>query len=282
MACGVKVLLDTDIGNDIDDAICLSYLVAQPRCELVGVTTVTADPVARAKLASALCPPDVPIAPGAGRPLVGEPLQEPPLEADALLARWPHRESFDEDAVSLMRRVIRSHPGEVTLVAIGALTNVAQLFRADPVAPTLLRSLIVMGGQYLARDDKAEWNVRNDPAAASVVFEAKVPHLRAIGLDVTRQVRMEAAEFRERFNGRSGGRLLDFAGPWLALRGSVTFHDPLAAVTAFAPEVCGYERGTVALDDAFTTFTPSPGGPHEIATTVRPGAFFDHFLPLTA
>jgi purine nucleosidase len=274
----VKVLLDTDLGNDIDDAICLSYLVAQPLAELVGVTTVTAEPLARAKLASALCPADVPIAPGAARPLEGEPLQEPPLEAEALLARWPHRESFDEDAVSLMRRVIRAHPGEVTLVAIGALTNVAQLFRADPAVPALLRSLVLMGGQYLARGDKGEWNVRNDPAAASLVFQAGVPHLRAIGLDVTRQVHMDAASFRARFD----GKLVEFAGPWLALRDGVTFHDPLAAVTLFEPAVCGYERGTVTLDGPFTVFDPSPGGPHEIATSVSPGAFFDHFLPLAA
>ena len=74
------MLLDTDIGNDIDDAVCLAYLLAQPRCELLGITTVTAAPDLRAGLASVLCRNagrDVPIYPGAADPLVGPPVQEP-------------------------------------------------------------------------------------------------------------------------------------------------------------------------------------------------------------
>lgn len=272
----MKVLLDTDLGNDIDDAICLSYLLSQPECELLGVTTVTADPLSRAMLASALCPPATQIGPGAARPLDGEPLQEPPFDSAALLARWPHRVTFDDDAVSLMRRVVRSHPHEVTLVAIGALTNVAQLFRADPVVPTLLRSLVLMGGQYLAPSDAGEWNIRNDPAAAAVVFAAPVPHLRAVGLDVTRQVFLSPAEFRARM----AGPLLDFAEPWLARRDRVTFHDPLAAATVFAPDICSYRRGRVTLSGAHTSFAAAADGPHEVAVTVRPDAFFDHYFGL--
>ena len=71
-----KVILDTDIGSDIDDAVCLAYLLAQPECELLGITTVTGEPVARAKMASALCRVagvDIPIYPGAPDPLIVPP-----------------------------------------------------------------------------------------------------------------------------------------------------------------------------------------------------------------
>src|SRR5688572_7996186 len=109
----MKILLDTDLGNDIDDALCLAYLLANPECELLGVTTVTAGAVDRARLASALCraaSKDVPIRAGAERPLSGEPLQAPPFEADALLAAWPHEADFaPEAAVNFLNEIILDH-----------------------------------------------------------------------------------------------------------------------------------------------------------------------------
>ena len=70
-----KVLLDTDIGSDIDDAVCLAYLLAQPECELLGITTVSGEPVQRAMIASAVCTlagQQIPIYPGAADPLLGK------------------------------------------------------------------------------------------------------------------------------------------------------------------------------------------------------------------
>jgi purine nucleosidase len=271
----VKVLLDTDIGNDIDDALTLAYLLAQPECELLGITTVTAGAADRARLASALCldaSREVPIAAGASRPLEREPLQEPPLSANELLTRWPHREP-SRDAIELLRQSIVDHPGEITLITIGALTNVAQLFQAHPETATLLRSLVLMGGRYFTRDDKPEWNIRNDPEAAQIVFEAPVAHVRAVGIDVTRQVMLSAAEFRSRFS----GLLLDFAGPWLAMRDKVTFHDPLAAATVFDETLCGYVRGTVRVEpEGWTNL--SGGARHEVAQSVAPERFFAHYF----
>ena len=200
------VLLDTDIGNDIDDAVCLAYLLAQPQCELLGITTVTAAPDLRARLASLLCRNagrDVPIYPGAADPLVGPPVQEPPPQA-VVLERWEHDTSFPrEPAVDFLRRTIRAHPGEVTLLTIGPLTNVALLFAADPAIPALLKSLVSMGGSYASGSDEAEWNMHCDPHAAAQVFGASTfgePGLihRAIWLNVTTRVRMPSVEFLRR------------------------------------------------------------------------------------
>ena len=267
-----RVLLDTDIGNDIDDAVCLDYLLRNPGCELLGVTTVTAAPRRRAELASVLCRhhgrPDVPIVAGAARPLSGEPLQEPPFSAPGV---WPHDTEFDTDAAIFLSRTIRKHPHQVTLLAIGALTNVAHLLIADPAVAPLLKSLVLMGGRYFSPGQ--EWNIRNDPAAAAVVFGADLPHVRAIGIDVTQQVKMSAQEFRSHFT----GPVLDFSGPWLERRPQVHFHDPLAATTIFA-NLCVYRTGRVTLSNETTIFDPDPQGPHEVAAKVDVSAFFKEFL----
>src|SRR5215218_2852528 len=113
----IKVLLDTDIGTDVDDAVCLAYLLAQPECELLGITTVTGEPERRAALASVLClaagRSDIPIYPGEAAPLK-VPQRQPQAQQAAALPRWPHQEDFPQgQAVEFMRRTIRAHPGQV-------------------------------------------------------------------------------------------------------------------------------------------------------------------------
>ncbi len=88
----IKVILDTDIGSDIDDAVALAYLLAQPRCELVGVTTVTGESTKRAMMASALCRiagKDMPIFPGVEKPLLvaQKQLKAPQAEAKKITVR---------------------------------------------------------------------------------------------------------------------------------------------------------------------------------------------------
>src|SRR5512145_3039577 len=148
----IKLLLDTDIGSDIDDAVCLAYLLANPMCELQGITTVTGEGEKRAQIASALCKvagKQVPIYVGREEPLLpGLKWQPKCPQADAL-SRWPHDVDFPRgQAVEFLRRKIRAYPGEVTLLAIGPLTNVAALFAADAEIPSLLKSLVLMGGVF--------------------------------------------------------------------------------------------------------------------------------------
>lgn len=92
-----KVILDTDIGSDIDDAVALAYLLKHPQCHLMGITTVSGQPVERAKLASALCiaagKPDIPIYPGTESPILAAQKQPEAIQAPAL-ANWKHASSF--------------------------------------------------------------------------------------------------------------------------------------------------------------------------------------------
>jgi len=289
-----RVLLDTDIGTDIDDAVCLAYLLAHPACDLLGITTVTGEPEKRAQLASALCMKagrDIPIFPGAATPLLLEQRQTQAAQARAL-GRWPHRTEFPRGkAVEFLRRTIRAHPGEIVLLTIAPLTNIGLLFSVDPEIPSLLKGLVMMCGRFLDPPPKGygpvEWNAVGDAHATRIVYDARVRMHRSIGLDVTMQVNMSAEKFRATFRDVPlFAPVLDWAEVWFGERPEgTTFHDPLAAATIFAPSLCTYAKGTAAVElregneFGLMHWTPGGGGaPHEIADTVQPAKFFEHYL----
>ena len=93
-----------------------------------------------------------------------------------------------------------------------------------------------------------EWNALNDPHATAIVYKAQPKIHRSVGLDVTLQVQMEAAEVRRRFQTPLLRPVLDMAEVWFQMRPEVTFHDPLAAVSIFDPQVCTYTRGQVDVE----------------------------------
>jgi purine nucleosidase len=284
-----KILLDTDIGSDIDDAICLAYLLANPACELLGITTVTGETVKRAQLASALCieaGADVPIFPGAEVPLLVSQGQPHAPQADAL-KRWPHAENFPTGkAVDFLQEMIRKHPGEVTLLTIGPLTNIGLLFRIDPEIPHLLKRLVMMCGVFtnnLAGVGPREWNALVDPHATAIVYQSQVPIHRSIGLDVTCQVTMPADEVRTRFQEGLLRPVLDFAEIWFRDQPFITFHDPLAAATIFDADICVFDRGSVEVELTSTkvmgmTHWKAGEGDHEVALRVNPQKFFAHYF----
>src|SRR5277367_515098 len=104
-----KILLDTDIGSDIDDAVCLAYLLANPACDLLGITTVTGDTVARASMASVLCKiarKSIPIFPGALNPLLIK-QKQPHVQQAVALSKWNHETKFPQgEAVEFLRKTI--------------------------------------------------------------------------------------------------------------------------------------------------------------------------------
>ena len=292
----LPVLLDTDIGSDIDDAVALAYLLRQPQCDLLGVTTVSGEPNRRAALAHAVCSAagrgNVPVHAGLAAPLLAAPLQPHAPQAEVLDAA-AFAEFSRPTAVDFLRETIRARPGEITLLAIGPLSNLAVLFALDPEVPALLKQLVLMGGLYYGRSvghtgvTGAEWNMRCDPHAAAIVFHAPVPRLLAVGLDVTESCRMPSAEVRARF--AQAGPPLDFVLPmaevWFRGKSEMTFHDPLAAALIFAPELCQTKRQRIEVDasdsrtQGQTFFDPSAAEkPHEIAASVDAPAFFRHYF----
>lgn len=293
------LILDTDIGSDIDDAVCLAYLLKQRQCELLGVTTVTGDTVQRASLAAAVCEAggrgEVPIYPGLRGPLVPEvgPGQEQVPQYEAIAGR-PHRKDFPRhEAIDFIRRTVRSRPGEVTLLAIGPLTNVAALFAVDPEIPGLLKQLVLMCGVFTAGaghgPGEREWNALSDPTATAVVFRTPVPNFTSVGLEVTMKCRMSPQECRQRF-AKAGGALsivAEMAEIWFRGRPEIVFHDPLAGAVIFQPELCRYQTGRVRVElgspmlSGLTWFyPPAEKKMHRIAVDVDSRAFFAHYFEI--
>lgn len=290
----IPILFDTDIGSDIDDAVALAYLLRQPRCELLGITTVSGEPDKRASLADAILQAagrdDVPVHVGLEKPLIVEPLQPRAAQAE-VLAKRPHR-MFEPrpTAVDFLRQTIRARPGEITLLAVGPFTNLGVLFALDPEIPTLLKQLVVMGGVFYGRGydyTGAEWNIRNDPQAASIVFSAPISRVVAVGLDVTTQCQMPSDTVRERFTqaGPPLDLVLEMAEVWFRHAGVITFHDPLAAALIFEPSLCELEKQNIEVEltsprgQGQTYFrNDAPQKPHEIAVRVEADAFFRHYF----
>jgi purine nucleosidase len=291
----IPLLFDTDIGSDIDDAVALAYLLKQPQCELLGITTVSGEPMERAQLASAVCiaagRDDVPIHSGVEKPFLIAPRQ-PEAKQKTVLPRWPHRKEFAANtAVPFLRDTIRSRPGEITLLAVGPMTNVGALFAMDPEIPRLLKRLVIMGGAYTTSFPncaRVEWNILNDPHAAAIVFRAPVPEFVAYGLDVTLQCVLDAEECGRRLRGGALDVVADMASVWFGHASKITFHDPLAAVGIFDPEVCRYERGEAEIEilsprvGGMTHWKADAGGPHRIAREADRERFFRDYFQVFA
>ncbi|HIS69222.1 MAG TPA: nucleoside hydrolase [Candidatus Gallacutalibacter stercoravium] len=281
------VLLDTDIGGDIDDAVCLAYLLQEPRCRLMGVTTVCGEAEKRAAVADALCRAagkNIPIVAGMDTPLQPIPAYPTPEGAGAL-ARWEHGQYAKGDAPGFLYQIIRAHPLEVILIAIGNMTNVASLFRRYPDAPALLKGLFVMNGYFGAQplpQPWYNWNAWADPLASHIVFAAHTAVHRAVPIEITGQLTLkpEQAQTLLPQTSRLARAVLDFGSAWLQSAQVLTLHDPLAAVCAFYPEVCRFERGFVTVETqqeqtmGATVFQPDPAGNVEIARWVDREGFY--------
>ena len=301
----IKLLFDTDIGSDIDDAVALAYLLSQPSIELLGITTVTGEARKRAALAERLIDiagGSIPVTPGYDEPRLVESRQPSAPQAAKLTPSQligsgaPHD---PEAAIDLMAAAIRSHPGEVTLLAVGPFTNVARLLERETGISKLLKQLVIMGGKYSDYPTPwgpSEWNGIVDPHATSILFQKVECPVRAFGLDITWQVSMDAEQVSRAFATHPLLReVRRWSDVWFAERDALHFHDPLAAVSLVDPSVCTYKYGQVAVDlssgrEGFTEFVPvipqaktaSDRPLVEVAASVNADQFFDqYFAPFT-
>ena len=292
----IKVLFDTDIGSDIDDAVALAYLLCERRCELLGVTTVSGEAAKRAEMASAVCRnagrDDVPVHSGCTEALLHDIPQKRAPQAEALGAWDRQRDFAPNTAVEFLRATIRAHPGEVTLLTVGPLTNAGLLFATDPEIPSLLKAMVLMCGRFQVGMG-GEWNAINDPHATAIVYgnglQSRPPRHVSYGLDVTNRCRLDADTCRRRFTARALKPVRDFAEVWFRGRDQITFHDPLAAASIFQPDLCEYRDGTVTVSLTpptlgWTVFTDrtdrTDEKPHTIACNVDPDRFFERYFDI--
>ncbi|MDF2963711.1 MAG: ribonucleoside hydrolase RihC [Paenibacillus sp.] len=286
-----KVLLDTDIGGDIDDALCLAYLLCHPLCELAGITTVGGEVEKRAMIADAICKAagkSVPVYAGADKQLLPGGLYPTP-DGAVKLSNWEHGTSFQKyQAVDFMRKTIREHPHEISLLAIGHLTNIAMLFLLDPEIPKLIKELHIMSGVFSEELEAgmdmpmANWNSWLDPHACAIVYNTNVPAIRTFGLNVTTKLVLKRNEKVDLFCSGIMRAVEDFGSPWLE-RNDMTFHDPLAGACLFEAQLCEYQRGYIEVDFknekrlGMMSFHKNDEANCEIATAVNRNTFFEHY-----
>ena len=268
----IPILLDTDIGSDVDDAVALAYLLCRPDCDLLGITTVTGAVERRAACARAVCvdigQPEIPIVCGARNPLLFGPGQPEVPHYLAIAGR--QSEQFPDGGVEFLRQTIRRNPGEIVLLSIGPFTNIALLFALDPEIPALLRSWVCMGGSFPVASSP-DWNAAVDPAATAIAYARGPAGHLSIGLDVTSRCRISARDARAAF--ASIPSLSAMTDTWLSTAAHVTLHDPLAAAAIFEPGLCRYADGevTVSLEPAnagATAFREGGSQRHRIAVGV--------------
>ena len=264
-----KVIFDTDPG--VDDAMALAFLTRRPELDLIGVTTVLGNADIETVTRNALFLKDrlgfaAPVAQGSGVTLLGKhgdhanhvhganalgDIDIPQPSSSQLDGRRGHRLIID---------LIRAYPGEVTIIAVGRLTNLARALDKEPEIARLVQGVIVMGGAFGTNGHTgnvsplAEANIAGDPDAADAVFTAHWP-VTIVGLDVTQEVVIDSA-FLERLRDQGGeqGRLLhDLSRFYLGFHqrsrklDGIFAHDSLAVAYAVDPTLFTTREGPVRV-----------------------------------
>ena len=199
-----RLLLDTDIGGDVDDVFAVLLAARHPGVDLIGITTVNGDVAQRTRIARKLLRlagrPEVPVVIGLGPTLSG---RDPGHGISSGLGFAPEGEEaglgVEGDAVSFIVDAVMTNPSPLTLVAVGPLTNVGAALRREPRLAQRVRSLILMGGRLGVDAEHGEYNVNTDPEATRIVLESGAP-LHIGTLEVTRQAtvgRSDMARLRQ-------------------------------------------------------------------------------------
>jgi inosine-uridine nucleoside N-ribohydrolase len=255
-----KVLLDCDPGHD--DAIALLLALASPELELLGVTTVAGNQTLEKTTANAIRVlefagrANVEVAAGADRPLVRDPYVADYFHGETGLdgpdLPPPQRAPVDRHAVDFMADKIRDANGEVTLVPVGPLTNVALLLALHPDARP--QSIVLMGGAIAEGNvtPAAEFNIWCDPEAAARVFASGID-VTMVGLDVTHK-----ALFTTAHQGRLAGRVGEMVNELLRFYGEFhrevydfdgsPVHDAVAVAHVINPDLLGTLKRNVEID----------------------------------
>jgi purine nucleosidase len=240
----IPVFVDTDIGDDIDDALALALLLCSPEVSVVGVSTVFGDTYLRARLAAYLLQiygaSDISVAAGQGQPLLLRHRPSGVCQATVLPTDLTQQIS-PLSGPELLIQAAHRYPGQLTLICLGPLTNVALALQQEPALVSLLRQVFFMGGA--SRLSRPDWNVRSDAQAAHLFLEARFP-TTMIGLNVTASCHLQRSDVA-RFHNTHNPRLHLLSRmitawqenqPWWRSR-LPYLHDPLVVAALCAPQL---------------------------------------------
>ncbi len=285
-----KVIIDTDIGDDIDDAFAVALALRSPELQILGVTTTFGDTETRAKLLDRFLGEvgraDIPVAAGVPTPPKAALTQRRYAEGGHFA------KSSHPDAVAFLLDLIRRNPGEITLIAIGPLMNVGAAIDKDPATFHNLKRIIMMGGSIRRgygdlgfgppHPPEPEWNILNDIPSAQKLFAAGVP-LFVMPLDAT-QLKLD--EVKRAFLFSQGTPITDALTLLYHQWGqeTPTLFGPMTIAFLVNPALCQVQPMHIRVDEkGFTRLDPGPpSAPNppnaQVCLHSNPDAFFRFYL----
>jgi purine nucleosidase/pyrimidine-specific ribonucleoside hydrolase len=295
-----KIWLDTDIGEDIDDAYALALILASPELDLLGITTVFQNVAAKARLAKTILQmagqSHIPVAAGCGAvlsprickliPEISEcqiPVQETAkfsledIDLPQTALALPQEQlspAIPVHGVDFLIKNIMDGKGDIILFTIGPMTNIAMALIKEPRLISKIQRIISMAGNF--QQDIPEWNIGWDPVAAAIVVNTGIP-MTFTGFDMTSRCKLSSSQIDLLFS--STQKLPQFLAKLTKARGNNTIflHDPLAIETLINPTVVQTENGTVRVELAdpryghtiFRKAQSSIRSPHDICVNVN-------------
>jgi inosine-uridine nucleoside N-ribohydrolase len=279
-----KIIIDTDIGDDIDDAFAVALALRSPELQILGITTTFGDTEARARIVDRIlgetARSDIPV-------LAGVPTQtKNPMSQRRYGDAGRFTRASHPPAVDFILDQIGRHPGQITLVAIGPLINVGALIDRDPAAFLKLKRVVMMGGSIKCGYSEAgicpgpplvvEWNILNDIPSAGKLFASGVP-LYVMPLDST-QLKLD--ESKRSYLFRQGTPLTDsltlLYHEWN--QQTPTLFDPMTLAFILDPKICPVEPMHIRVDDKGFTL-PESGPPNsQVCLHSDSESFFHLFI----
>jgi purine nucleosidase len=285
-----KVIIDTDIGDDVDDAFAVALALRSPELEILGITTTFGDTETRAKLLDRFLAeagrPEIPVAAGVPSAPKSNFTQRRYAENNH------YAKASHPDAVTFLLDQIRRSPGQITLIAIGPLMNVGAAIDKDPDTFRKLKRVIMMGGSIKRgygdlgfgppTPPQPEWNILNDISSAQKLFAARVP-LFVMPLDST-QLKMD--EVKRAFLFSQGTPITDALTLLYHQWGqeTPTLFDPMTIAFLVNATLCPVQPMHLQVDEkGFTRLDPGPpNAPHppnaQVCLDSNPDAFFRFYL----
>ena len=275
----IPIVLDTDIGSDIDDAFALALVLKSPQLDLRAVTTVSGNTQARARLAAKMLwvagRRNVPVAAGT-----------PGGKLDIAQTRWADGFTapslVKENAVGLMRSEIERAHGDIIIVAIGPLTNVAALLTQYPCEKTKIKRIVLMGGSithgyYPGSGPTAEYNIAADAKASQVVFSSGIPILMA-PLDVTARLQLDESHRQAIFGQGTPVAEALHSLYLLWAQPTPTLHDPMAVSLLLDPQLCTLKPLAIQVTGKGMTVSEKGKEPNAmVAVDTTPARFIDFY-----
>lgn len=289
----VAVLLDTDIGDDIDDAWALAVCLMHPQINLIGVSTVYSDTIARSVIARWLIETtgkEIEVAAGEQHPLGRSVSLYRPNQMKAIPSEDEQRlKSGRSDGVAFLAEKIESYEGDnLVLLTVGPLTNAAKLIIEHPKVVEKITRVVSMVGTLVPEHTKPEYNAAVDPKATRILFECGKP-LTMIGLDVTLRCKFSEGDLEElsRSEKLLTKRLIELTKAWQDAHrrpdGSAPppiLHDPLAALVVVEPDLVTLTPMKILVDDEGRT-KKADGEPNcLVATDVHSSAVVNRLKSL--